>query len=162
MTVAEHTTHPIHTRTGAGIAAALIAELAFMVMVAIVSLLRGMDPWMVVRVPASFLIGPDAVAPQGFVPGDVLLGLGMHAAMAVVVGILYARLLPRLGVSAVTGGIIAAAVLYVLGFWLLPLLFPVWLAPFWLPPMGKALQAMAHLTYGVVFGLFYRWLSRSV
>jgi hypothetical protein len=50
-------------------------------------------------------------------------------------------------------------VLYLLGFWALPLLFPVWLSPFWLPPMGRALQAVAHAVYGVVFGVAYRRLT---
>jgi hypothetical protein len=60
----------------------------------------------------------------------------------------------------VAGGLIAAAVLYLLGFWLLPLLFPVWLAPFWLPPVGRLLQVVAHAVYGVIFGLAYRRLAR--
>lgn len=57
------------------------------------------------------------------------------------------------------GGLITGAVLYALGFWVLPLLFPVGLAPFWLPPLGKLLQAMAHAVYGVVFGFAYRQLT---
>lgn len=143
-------------RYAAGITASLIAEAVFIVMVAMVALLRGKDPWMVTRVPASFLLGPDAVQPPGFVAGDVLLGLGMHLALAVLVGVIYAALLPRLGVSPIVGGLITAAALYGLGFWLLPLLFPTWFAPFWLPPTGRALQAVAHTVYGVVFGLAFR------
>jgi hypothetical protein len=142
----------------AGVAASLIAEAAFMLMVAMISLLRGMDPWMVARVPGSFLLGPEAVQPPGFVPGDVLLGLLMHLALGVVVGIVFTMLLPRLGISPITGGLIAGAVLYGLGFWLLPQLFPRWLAPFWLSPVGRALQAVAHLVYGLVFGYAYRRL----
>jgi ribose/xylose/arabinose/galactoside ABC-type transport system permease subunit len=143
-------------RYRAGIAASLIAEAVFIAMVAMVALLRGRDPWMVARVPASFLLGPDAVQPPGFVPRDVLLGLGMHLALGVLVGVIYAALLPRLGVSPVVGGLITGAVLYALGFWVSPLLFPVWLAPFWLPPTGKMLQGVAHAVYGVVFGLAFR------
>jgi hypothetical protein len=143
----------------AGVAASLIAEAVFMLMVAMVSLLRGMDPWMVARVPGSFLLGPEAVQPPGFVPGDVLLGLLMHLALGVVVGIVLAMLLPRLAISPITGGLIAGAVLYGLGFWLLPQLFPRRLAPFWLPPVGRALQAVAHLVYGLVFGYAHRRLA---
>lgn len=130
-----------------------------MAMVAMVSWLRGMDPWMVTRVPGSFFLGPAAVQPPGFVPWDVLIGLLMHLSLGILVGLIYTALLPRVGVSPVAGGLIAGAMLYVLGFWLLPLLFPVWLAPFWLPPMGKILQAVAHAVYGVVFGLAYRRLA---
>lgn len=148
-------------RYAAGVGASLVAEGIFMGMVAAISRLRGMDPWMVVRVPASFLLGPAAVEPPGLVVGDVLLGLSMHLWMGIVVGLVYAALLPRLGVSAVAGGLIAGAALYALGFWALPLLLPERLAPFWLPPMGRALQAAAHAVYGVVLGLAYRRLTHA-
>lgn len=147
-------------RYRAGVYASLIAEAVFMAMVAMVSLLRGMDPWMVTRVPASFILGPDAVEPPGFVAGDVALGMFMHVVLSIIVGVSYAALLPRLRLSAIAGGLITGAVLYILGFWLLPILFPDQLSPFWLPAVGKALQAMAHAVYGVVFGLAYARLIR--
>jgi hypothetical protein len=143
----------------AGVKASLIAEAFFIAVVAMVSALRRMDPWMVTRVPASFLLGPSAVQPPGFVPSDVLLGMLMHLWMGVLVGLIYAALLPRVGVSPLIGGLITGAVLYALGFWMLPLLFPKWLSPFWLPPMGKLLQAATHAIYGVVLGVVYRQLQ---
>lgn len=146
----------------AGVYASLISEAVFMMMVAMVSLLRGMDPWMVARVPASFLIGPEAAEPSGFVVGDVGLGLAMHLILSVIVGLVYAALLPRLHLHPVAGGLMAGGVLYILGFWLLPLAFPDWLSPFWLPTTGKLLQAMAHAVYGVVFGMSYARLTRTV
>lgn len=109
--------------------------------------------------PASFVFGPSAVDPPGLVPGDVLIGLSMHLWLGIAVGLTYALLLPRLGVSPLLGGLIAGAVLYGMGFWALPLLFPTWLSPFWLPPTGRVLQAAAHVVYGVVFGLTYRRLT---
>jgi hypothetical protein len=139
----------------AGVVASLGGEAVFILMVAMVSLLRGMDPWMVARVPGSFVLGPSAVQPPGFVPGDVLIGLLMHLWLGILVGVTYAALLPRLRISPVMGGLIAAAVLYALGFWTLPLLFPRWLAPFWLPPTDRLLQAVAHAVYGWVFGYAY-------
>jgi hypothetical protein len=139
----------------AGIAASLAAEAVFIALVASIAGLRGKDPWGVTRVPASFLLGPEAIRPPGFVPGDVGLGIFLHLALGVLVGVLYAVFLPRLGVTPIAGGLIAGGVLYALGFWLLPILFPDWLAPFWLPPDGRALQALAHVVYGVVFGLVY-------
>lgn len=144
-----------HPRWAAGVAASLTAEAVFIAMVAMVSWVRGMDPWRVARVPAAFLMGPEAVEPPGFVAGDVLVGMLMHAGMGVLVGIIYSALLPRLRLSPLAGGLIAGAVLYLLGFWILPLLFPVSLAPFWLPATGKLLQAVAHAVYGATFGLAY-------
>lgn len=148
-------------RFAEGVAASLVAEAAFVSMVAVISLLRGMSAWMVVRVPASLVLGPEAVQPPGFVPGDVLLGLLMHLWLGVLIGLVYAALLPRLGLSPVVGGLIAATVLYLLGFWILPQLFPDWLAPFWLPPAGRALQAGAHAFYGAVFGIAFQRLAGS-
>jgi hypothetical protein len=151
-----YTIAPAHFRYAAGVAASLIAEVVFILMVAGVSFLRGKDPWMVVQVPASFLLGPAAVYPGGFVLGDVLLGLFMHLLLSVLVGLLYAALLPWLGFSPLTGGLLTAALLYGFGFWVLPLLFSQWLAPFWLPPLGKVLQLIAHVVYGVVLGVAFR------
>lgn len=145
-----------HTDYRAGVSASLVAEVVFVAIVAAVALMRGMDPWMVARMPAAFLLGPAAVQPPGFVSGDVLLGLLIHLWMAVLVGLVYAALMPRLGVSPITGGLIAAAVLYAMGFWLLPHLFPRQLAPFWLPPLDRLLEAVTHVVYGVVFGLAFR------
>jgi hypothetical protein len=110
--------------------------------------------------PTAFLLGPAAVEPPGLVPGDVLLGLLMHIWLSVLVGLVYAALLPPLGVTPLIGGLIAGVVLYALGFRALPRLYPAWLAPFWLPPAGRALQAGAHIVYGLVFGLTYRRLAR--
>lgn len=145
----------------AGVAASLIAELVFLLMVAGVSALRGMDPWQVVKMPASFIIGPEAVQPSGFVPGDILLGSLMHVLLSVVVGLIYAFLLPRLGLSPLAGGLLTAGLLYLFGFWILPLVFSDWLSPFWLPPMGRVLQFIAHAVYGVVFGVSFHRLARS-
>lgn len=150
----------LHSRYGAGIAASLVAETAFILMVMMVSWMRGMDPWMVTRVPGAFVLGPAAATPPGFAPTDVAVGLAMHLVLAIIVGALYAALLPRTGLSPIAGGLVTAAILYTLGFWALPLLFPGWLAPFWLPPTGRALQAVAHAVYGTVFGWTYGRLAR--
>lgn len=147
-------------RFAAGVGASLTAEALFIGVVAMVALLRGTDPWRVARMPGAFVLGPSAVEPPGPVPADVLVGLLMHLLLGILVGLAYATLLPRLGLSPLTGGLIMAVLLYGLGFWALPLLFPAWLAPFWLPPVGRLLQATAHLVYGVVFGLSYRRLVR--
>lgn len=146
----------------AGVAAALIAEAAFVMMVAGVALARGRDPWMVTRVPGSFVLGPAAVHPPGFIPGDVLIGLLMHLWLGILVGVVYAALLPRLGSSPMEGGLVAGALLYGVGFWLLPQLLPVWLAPFWLPSTGRALQAVAHAFYGLVLGYAYARSQRDI
>ena len=140
----------------AGILASLVAEAVFIAMVMMVAWIRGQDPWTVTRIPGSFVLGPEAVQPAGFVLGDVLVGMMMHLFLGIVVGLIYAALLPRLRRAPIAGGLIAGGILYLLGFWVLPLALPSWLGPFWLPPAGRALQAVAHAVYGVVFGLAYQ------
>jgi hypothetical protein len=132
-----------------------------MTVVAVMSSLRSGDPWKVVKVPASFLVGPDATRPQGFVPADVFLGLLTHLFLGALVGVLYAWLLPPLRLSPLAGGVLAGGLLYGFGFWLLPALFPARLEPFRLPLAGKTLQAIAHLVYGIVLSLAYERLARS-
>lgn len=127
-----------------------------MSMVALASAFRGMDPWKVMRMPGAFVLGPDAVNPPGLVLDEVVVGLLMHLWLGILVGLAYAALLPRLRVSPVQGGLIAGALLYGLGFWLLPHLFPAWLAPFWLPAVDRALQAAAHAVYGASFGVAFQ------
>lgn len=140
----------------AGVAASLTAEVGFLFLVVAAMSLRGKSPWMSPRMPATLIVGPRAVHPPGFVLHDIVLGLLMHLWLAVLVGMLYAALRPRLGVSPVVGGLITAGILYALGFWMLPALFSEWLAPFRLPPDGSILQAVLHGLYGLLFGWAFR------
>jgi hypothetical protein len=143
-------------RYAAGITASLIAEAVFIAVNMPILAVMGKDAWAVARMPASLVAGPAVMEPPGFVPADVLLGLGMHVALGILVGVVYAVLLPRLGVSPILGGLTAGAVLYLLGFLLLPAVFPDWLAPFRVPPLMHMVEIITHAVYGVVFGLAFR------
>lgn len=146
-------------RYPAGITASLIAEAVFIAVNMPILAVMGKDVWAVARMPGSLVAGPSVMEPPGLVPADVLLGLGMHAALGVLVGLVYAALLPRLGVSPITGGLIAGAVLYLFGFIILPAVFPGWLAPFRVPPLMHMIEIITHAVYGVVFGLAFRRLA---
>jgi hypothetical protein len=146
-------TRPRYT---AGITASLIAEAVFITVNMPILAVMGKDAWAVARMPASLVAGPSVMEPPGFAPADVLLGLGMHVALGILVGVVYAALLPRLGVSPIVGGLIAGAVLYLLGFVLLPAVFPDWLAPFRVPRLMHMIEIITHAVYGVVFGLAFR------
>jgi len=147
-------------RYAAGIGASLIAEAAFVLLTMPVLAAMGGDIWAVVRMPAALIAGPEVMQPPGWVPEDLLLGLTMHIGLGVLVGVVYAFLLPRLGVAPVTGGLIAGAVLYLLGFVVLPAIFPEWLRPFRVPPVMHLVEILMHGVYGIVFGLAYRRLVR--
>jgi len=149
----------VRPRYGAGVAASLVAELVFILATMPVLALLGRDIWAVVRMPAALVAGPAVMQPPGWVSGDIMLGLAMHAGLAVLVGVLYAMLLPRVGVSPIVGGLIAGAVLYVLGFLVLPAIFPQWLAPFRVPPLIHVVEVVMHAVYGVVFGWTYDRLT---
>lgn len=143
-------------RYGAGIGASLVAEAAFVLFTMPILAAMGKDSWAVVRMPAAMVVGPEAMLPPGWAPVDILLGAAMHAGMAILVGVLYAVLLPRIGVSAVAAGLMAGATLYVVGFFVLPALFPEWLAPFRMSPVMHLVQIVMHGIYGFVFGWSYR------
>lgn len=80
--------------------------------------------------PRSSILGRAAAEPSGVVLADVAVVLLMIVVLGVLVGLLYAALLPLLSISLIRGGPVTGAVLYAHGFWALPLLFLGWLAPF--------------------------------
>lgn len=148
-------------RYAAGIGASLIAEAAFIVLTVPVLAAMGRDIWAVVRMPAALVAGPPVMEPPGWVPADVLLGLSMHVGLGIVVGIFYALLLPRLALAPIIGGLLAGGLLYLIGFLLLPGIFPDWLAPFRVPPVMHAVEVLLHAVYGAVFGFAYLRLSSA-
>ncbi len=145
-----------HHRYGAGIGASLVAEAAFILGMMLILAAMGKDALAVVRLPAVMVVGPDAMLPQGWELLDVVLGGTMHVGMSILVGILYAVLVPRSGVSALAAGLMTGAALYVVGFLVLPSLFPGWLAPFRMSPVMHLVQIVMHAIYGIVFGRLYR------
>jgi hypothetical protein len=136
-----------------------VAEAVFIGLTMPVLAVMGRDVWAVVRMPAALVAGPEVMQPPGWVPEDVLLGIAMHVGLGFLVGLVYALLLPRLDVTPVTGGLIVGAVLYVLGFLVLPRIFPEWLAPFQVPPVMHGIEIVMHAVYGVIFGWTYQWLT---
>jgi hypothetical protein len=146
-------------RYAAGVTASLIAEAVFIAVNMPILAVMGKDVWAVARMPGSLVAGPSVMEPPGFVPADVLLGLAMHAGLGIIVGVLYALLLPRLRLTPIAGGLLAGAVLYVLGFLILPAAFPEWLAPFRVPLVMHLIEVVTHAIYGVVFGWSYLRLA---
>lgn len=145
---------------GAGIGASLVAETVFILATMPLLAVMGKDMWAVVRMPAVLAVGPGVLQPPGWVAEDVLFGGAMHAGMSILVGVIYAVLLPRLGVNAVIGGLIAGAVLYLFGFLILPAIFPEWLAPFRVSPVMHVAEIVMHAAYGLVLGWSYQRMAR--
>jgi hypothetical protein len=140
----------------AGIAASLTAEAAFLATMMGLARMQEKDPWKVTRASASLGFGPEVAEPPGFVPGDVARGLSMHLTYSVIAGGLYAALLPRLRLTPVQGGLVTGGVLYALGSYILPETLGEWVEPMQKSPKEKAMTAVVHAFYGVVFGLTYR------
>ena len=139
----------------AGITASLVAEMAFAGLMMGLMAARGKDPWKPTRASASLVFGPEVAEPPGFVPADVARGLTMHVTYSVIAGGLYAALLPRLRLSPVQGGLVTGGVLYALGSYILPATLGDWVEPMKKSPKEKAMTAVTHAFYGVVFGLAY-------
>jgi hypothetical protein len=145
-----------HPDYRAGITASLVAEVAFIGIMMGLMAARGKDPWKVTRASASLVFGPSVAEPPGFVPGDVAKGLSMHMTYSVIAGGLYAALLPRLQLTPVQGGLVTGGVLYALGSYILPGTLGDWVEPMKKSPKEKAMTAVVHAFYGVVFGLTYK------
>lgn len=144
----------------AGITASLVAEVAFIGIMMGLMAARGEDPWKVTRASASLVFGPSVAEPSGFVPGDVAKGLSMHVTYSVIAGGLYAALLPRLRLTPIQGGLVTGGVLYALGSYILPETLGEWVEPMQKSPKEKAMTAVMHAFYGVVFGLTYKNLIK--
>jgi hypothetical protein len=140
----------------AGIAASLTAEAVFLATMMGLARTQERDPWKVTRASASLVLGPEIAEPPGFVPGDVARGLSMHLTYSVIAGGLYAALLPRLQLTPVQGGLVTGGVLYALGSYILPGTLGDWVEPMKKSPKEKAMTAVVHAFYGVVFGLTYK------
>lgn len=151
---------PIRGDYRAGITASLVAETAFVGLMMGLMAARGKDPWKITRASASLVFGPEVAEPSGFVPADVARGLTMHVTYSVIAGALYTALLPRLRLSPVQGGLVTGAVLYALGSYILPAALGDWVEPMKKSPKEKAMTALTHAFYGVVFGLAYQQLIR--
>lgn len=147
-------------RYAAGIAASLVAEAVFVTTMMGIMKLRGKDPWKVTRASASLVFGPAVAQPPGFVPGDVARGLSMHVTYSVTVGGLYAALLPQLRLTPIQGGLVTGSVLYALGSYILPATLGGRVEPMKKSPKEKAMAAVMHAFYGVVFGLAYGQLTK--
>ena len=144
----------------AGVTASLVAETAFVALMMGLLAARGKDPWKITRASASLVFGPGVAEPPGFVPGDVARGLSMHVTYSVIAGGLYAALLPRLRLSPVQGGLVTGGVLYALGSYILPAALGDWVEPMKKSPKEKAITAVTHAFYGVVFGAVYDQLTK--
>jgi type III secretory pathway component EscT len=68
--------------------------------------------------------------------------------------------LPRLRLSAVQAGLVTGGVLYALGSYILPATLGDWVEPMMKSPQEKAMTAVTHAFYGVVFGLAYEKLTK--
>lgn len=151
---------PVRGEYWAGITASLVAETAFVGLMMGLMAARGKDPWKITRASASLVFGPGVAEPPGFVPGDVARGLSMHVIYSVMAGGLYAALLPKLRLTPVQGGLVTGGVLYALGSYILPATLGDWLEPMKKSPKEKAMTAVTHAFYGVVFGLVYDRLTK--
>jgi hypothetical protein len=90
----------------------------------------------------------------------VVRGLGMHVTYSVIAGGAYAALLPRLRLTPVQAGLVIGGLFYALGSYILPAALGDWVEPMEKSPEEKAITAVIHAMYGVVFGIAYQTLTR--
>lgn len=130
---------------------------AVMAAVLILFSYRQGDLWQPMKLIAAAVLGAKAVGAAGFQPLPVLVGLAIHLAMAVALGIFFAWLGGFLttGVATGWGVIFGLAVWVIMQFGLLPVVDP-WMAAF--PPLPLAL---AHGLFGLFLGSYPRFLPQE-
>ena len=144
----------------AGVVASLFAEVVFTALGVAISALRKEDVWGTVKMPGALVLGSDRTQTGSWLTSEIGVGILMHVLLAVLVGIIYSALLPRLRISPTSGGVAAGLILYLLGVWILPAAFPNWLTSWRVPLIDRAIELVTHLIYGVVFGMAYSSLVR--
>ena len=139
-----------------GALAGLGGGLAMTIVAALLTRALDQDLWLQPKVIAGLVLGSSATAQAGFVAAPVLVGLLIHLAVSVLLGILFAigmRRIARLpsdyGVPEVAGLAYGLLIWLVAYFVLLPLLAPTLLGIY-----APALL-IQHIVYGTVAGLLY-------
>ncbi len=129
-----------------------------MAAVAIVFAMSQGDPWRPMKLVAATALGGEATAGPGFQFGPVLLGLLIHLALSMALGIFFVWLGGYLGpgAAAAWGIIFSLSIWVIMQFGLLPVVNP-WLAA--APPIPFAL---AHAVFGLSLGMYPHFMKEEV
>ncbi len=136
-----------------GLFAAVVMSCAWML-----TAFREGDLWRPMKMVAATVLGEDALLASGFQPLPVILGLVIHLAMGVALGVFFAWLggfLP-MGAAIIWGLIFGLAVWVIMQFGLLPVVNP------WMAVLPAIPFAISHALFGLTLGAYPRFLPEAV
>jgi hypothetical protein len=109
------------------------------------------DPFLIVRLIASILLGPGVIPAQaGIVPGIYVVALITHFSLSIIFAFLIALIFYRWGiVVSLFGGAIMGAVVYFMNYYTFSLIFP------WLFPYRNWMLLLAHIFFGALAGALF-------
>ncbi len=115
------------------------------------------DPFLIMRLIASLLLGPTVISPSGsLVPGVYVVALIVHFSLSMVYAVLIALLFHRWGMLvAFLGGAVFGFVIYILNFYLFTVFFS------WLLPYGNWMLMAANIVFGALAGALYELLENA-
>lgn len=131
-----------------GAVAGLVAGLVFVLLEMILVGMSGGSPWAPPRMMGAIALGPGVLPPPAtFDAGIVAVGMIVHFALSVVLGVIFAALAARLAVSRgvlIGIGLLFGLAVYLVNFYGFTALFP------WFAMARNWMTILAHLVFGAV------------
>lgn len=116
--------------------------------------------WPEIKASTIPLLGAERALDPVYDPGAVALGMGVHFAVSVAWGLVFAGLFRGLsGAGTVVAGVLYGAVVWILMYWALPPLLDI-TALVRSVPIGWALTE--HLVFGLALGLAFLPFQRTI
>jgi hypothetical protein len=140
----------------AAVWAGLIAGIAFLLLnLVLIPAVIGGNAWVVIRLFASIVLGPDVLAPPAtFDPTALIVALVTNTILSVVFALIVAFIIHRGGlISGIIGGAILGLALYAINFYTLTYFFP------WFFAMHSWIFAVTHALFGALAGGIYEALE---
>jgi hypothetical protein len=133
-----------------GAIAGLVAGVVFVVVEMALMMMAGDSPWGPPRMMGAIALGEDVLPPPAtFDAGIVMAGMMVHFVLSAVLGVIFASIAGRLGLSrgmAIVLGAVFGLAVYAVNFYGFTALFP------WFAMARNAMTIFAHLVFGAVLG----------
>lgn len=141
--------------------AGFAAGVVFLVVEMVVLWLMGESPWGLPRMIGAIVMGPSVVSQAAPGAGIMLVGLVVHFALSIVLGLILAVIMApfsfdsSMGMASLAGAVFGVAV-YWINFYGMTQVFP------WFVEARSALSFLAHVVFGLVAADAYLKLERKI
>lgn len=142
----------------AAIWSGIIAGAVFMMLeMVLVPVFLGGSPWGPPRMIAAIAMGKEVLPPpDSFALVPLMVAMMIHLVMSIVLAAILGVIVGRLGTAAaLMAGAVFGLVLYLVNFYGMTAVFP------WFAMARNWVTIFAHVMFGVVAALSYKWLLKS-